>query len=123
MPFTWTMTKKRKLSQDLLIISMLTLITVLVWVGTNTYHNFVAKKTTTVKEELLTPLKPEINQKIIADLGNKEHLSEEELAQILSQAKRATPSPSPEAVTPSPATASSLPATETAKEATDTPGL
>jgi len=50
------MTKKIKINQDLLIISILTLTTVLVWVGTSTYHDFVAKKTTTVKKELLTPL-------------------------------------------------------------------
>ena len=117
------MTKKRKLNQDLLIISIFTLLTILVWVGTNTYHNFVAKKTTTVKKELLIPLKPEINQKLIADLENKKHLSEEELTQILSQAKRTTPSASPEAATPPPATASSSPATETAEEATNTPEL
>ena len=117
------MTKKRRLSKDLLIISILTLITVLVWVGTNTYHNFVAKKTTTFKKELLTPLESEINQKLIADLEKKKHLSEEELTQILSQAKITTPSPTPEAVTPSPATASSSPATETAEEATSTPEL
>jgi len=73
------MTKKIKINQDLLIISILTLITVLVWMGTDTYHNFVAKKTTTVKKELLTPLKPEINQKLIADLEKKKYLSEEEL--------------------------------------------
>ncbi|PIS15196.1 hypothetical protein COT63_01230 [Candidatus Shapirobacteria bacterium CG09_land_8_20_14_0_10_38_17] len=118
------MTKKRKLNQDLLIISILTLITALVWVGANAYHNFVAKKTATVKKELLIPLKPEINQKLITDLEKKKHLSEEELTQILSQTQKATPSAIPtENATPTPATASSSPATETAEEATNTPGL
>jgi len=116
------MTKKIKINQDLLVISILTLTTVLVWVGTNTYHNFVAKKTTTIKKELLTPLKPEINQKLIADLEKKKYLSEEEIAQVLSQAKKATPTATPTA-TPLTATASSSPATETAEEATNTPEL
>jgi len=123
MLFTWIMTKKIKLNQDLLIISILTLTTVLVWMSTNTYHDFVAKKTTTVKKELLIPLEPEINQKLIADLENKKYLSEEELTQILSQAKKTTPSASLEAAIPPPATASSSPATETAEEATNTPEL
>ncbi len=102
---------KIKISQDFLIIAILTLLTTLVWVGTDAYHNFVTKRTNTIKKELMTPLNQGINQKIINDLEKKKYLSEKELTEILSRATRATPSASPEvtpSILPSPTATASL---------------
>ena len=100
--------KKTKISQDLFVLSLLTLITVAVWVGSNAYHRFVAKQAITVPENLLTPLEPKINMEILDQLEEKKQLSEEEIEQILGgiSSPEATPSPQTE-VTPTPTATSS----------------
>ena len=100
--------KKAKISQDLFVLSLLTLITVAVWVGSEAYHHFVAKQAITVPENLLTPLEPKINMEILDQLEEKKQLSEEEIEQILGgiSSPEATPSPQTE-VTPTPTATSS----------------
>lgn len=100
--------KKTKINQDLFVLSLLTLITVAVWVGSNAYHRFIAKQAITVPENLLTPLEPKINMEILDQLEEKKQLSEEEIEQILGgiSSPEATPSPQTE-VTPTPTATSS----------------
>ena len=100
--------KKTKINQDLFVLSLLTLITVAVWVGSNAYHRFIAKQAITVPENLLTPLDPKINMEVLDQLEEKKQLSEEEIEQILGgiSSPEATPSPQTE-VTPTPAATSS----------------
>ena len=100
--------KKTKINQDLFVLSLLTLITVAVWVGSNAYHRFIAKQAITVPENLLTPLDPKINMEVLDQLEEKKQLSEEEIEQILGgiSSPEATPSPQTE-VTPTPTATSS----------------
>ena len=100
--------KKTKINQDLFVLSLLTLITVAAWVGSNAYHRFIAKQAITVPENLLTPLEPKINMEILDQLEEKKQLSEEEIEQILGgiSSPEATPSPQTE-VTPTPTATSS----------------
>lgn len=100
--------KKTKINQDLFVLSLLTLITVAVWVGSNAYHRFIAKQAITVPENLLTPLEPKINMEVLDQLEEKKQLSEEEIEQILGgiSSPEATPSPQTE-VTPTPTATSS----------------
>ena len=100
--------KKTKINQDLFVLSLLTLITVAVWVGSNAYHRFIAKQAITVPENLLTPLDPKINMEVLDQLEEKKQLSEEEIEQILGgiSSPEATPSPQIE-VTPTPTATSS----------------
>lgn len=100
--------KKTKINQDLFVLSLLTFITVAVWVGSNAYHRFIAKQAITVPENLLTPLDPKINMEVLDQLEEKKQLSEEEIEQILGgiSSPEATPSPQTE-VTPTPTATSS----------------
>ena len=100
--------KKTKASQDLFVVSLLTLLAIGAWVGSDAYHRFIAKQATTVPENLLTPLEPKINMEVLDQLEEKKQLSEEEIEQILGgiSSPEATPSPQTE-VTPTPTATSS----------------
>jgi len=100
--------KKTKISQDLFVLSLLTLLAIGAWVGSDAYHRFIAKKAITVPENLLTPLEPKINMEVFDQLEEKKQLSEEEIEQILGgiSSPEATPSPQTE-VTPTPTATSS----------------
>jgi len=100
--------KKTKISQDLFVLSLLTLLAIGAWVGSDAYHRFIAKKAITVPENLLTPLEPKINMEILDQLEEKKQLSEEEIEQILGgiSSPEATPSPQTE-VAPTPTATSS----------------
>lgn len=95
--------KKTKINQDLFVLSLLTLITVAVWVGSDAYHRFIAKQAITVPENLLTPIDPKINMEVFSQLEERKQLSEEEIEKILGGVSlpEATPSPQTE-VTPTP---------------------
>ena len=100
--------KKTKINQDLFVLSLLTLLAIGTWVGSDAYHRFIAKQAITVPENLLTPLEPKINMEILDQLEEKKQLSEEEIEQILGgiSSPEATPSPQTE-VTPTPTATSS----------------
>ena len=100
--------KKTKISQDLFVLSLLTLLAIGAWVGSDAYHRFIAKKAITVPENLLTPLEPKINMEVFDQLEEKKQLSEEEIEQILGgiSSPEATPSPQTE-VAPTPTATSS----------------
>ena len=100
--------KKTKISQDLFVLSLLTLLVIGAWVGSDAYHRFIAKQAITVPENLLTPLEPKINMEVLDQLEGKKQLSEEEIEQILGgiSSPEATPSPQTE-VAPTPTATSS----------------
>jgi CRISPR/Cas system endoribonuclease Cas6 (RAMP superfamily) len=95
--------KKAKTSQDLFVVSLLTLLAIGAWVGSDAYHRFIAKQATTVPENLLTPIDPKINMEVFSQLEERKQLSEEEIEEILGGVSlpEATPSPQTE-VTPTP---------------------
>ena len=95
--------KKTKTSQDLFVVSLLTLLAIGAWVGSDAYHRFIAKQATTVPENLLTPIDPKINMEVFSQLEERKQLSEEEIEEILGGVSlpEATPSPQTE-VTPTP---------------------
>lgn len=73
------MKSKFKLGKDALILAILTLITVLTWVGFDVYQ--AAKKTTITKatQEQMRSLDPKINRKTIDSLKENLSFSQEEL--------------------------------------------
>jgi hypothetical protein len=73
------MESKFKLGKDALILAVMTLITVLTWVGFEVY--LAAKKTTITKatQEQMKPLDPKINRKTIDSLKENLSFSLEEL--------------------------------------------
>lgn len=104
------MSNKKNKSKDLFTIAIFTLITALVWMGTNAYHQFIFKKNTTVKKDLLTPLNPKLNQQLIQSLMKKEYRNQEELTKILSQQQEATTTPQPTLILTATPSSSSSPA-------------
>ena len=100
--------KKTKISQDLFVLSLLTLLAIGAWVGSDAYHRFIAKKAITVPENLLTPLEPKINMEVFDQLEERKQLSEKEIEQILGGVSLPEATPSSQAeVTPTPTATSS----------------
>jgi len=100
--------KKTKISQDLFVLSLLTLLVIGAWVGSDAYHRFIAKKAITVPENLLTPLEPKINMEVFDQLEERKQLSEKEIEQILGGVSLPEATPSSQAeVTPTPTATSS----------------
>lgn len=85
---------KIKTNKDWLIIAIFVLICALTWAATNAYHSYVSKKDVVVKDELLTPLATDIDQSLFDTLEARNHLSEEELAKILSETSTLPQTPS-----------------------------
>ena len=100
--------KKTKINQDLFVLSLLTLLAIGAWVGSDAYHRFIAKKAITVPENLLTPLEPKINIEVFDQLEERKQLSEKEIEQILGGVSLPEATPSSQAeVTPTPTATSS----------------
>ena len=59
------MRQKNKISRDVLVISVLSLLTILVWIGMDVHRKLTQKEATEVLEEQLLPLDPKIDVEII----------------------------------------------------------
>jgi hypothetical protein len=57
--------KKKYVSRDVLIVSVCTLITILVWIGFDVYRIFTQEEQPYVPADQLVPLNPKIDQEII----------------------------------------------------------
>ena len=103
--------KKFKLGKDILILTIITLITVLTWVGFEVWLAATKTTITKVTQEQLAPLNPNVPQEIIESLKNNLTLSEEEMRESVS---------SPPALPTAETTASPQPtATESSQTATE----
>lgn len=69
--------KKRRISKDILILVILSLITVLTWIGLDIHRIFFREEELYVLTQQMEPLNPEIDQEII-DQISKESLFEKE---------------------------------------------
>lgn len=58
------MIKKTKASRDLLVLSILTLVTILTWIGMDVYRSLTKSKIPDVLEKQLLPLDPTIETNI-----------------------------------------------------------
>ncbi len=81
-----------KFGKNILIISIMTLITVFIWIGYEVYHAYTATTVPTVVRELIQPLNPSIDEAIIENIKEKYQIPTEEL-EVVTQP---LPSPSPE---------------------------
>ncbi len=68
-----------KLGRDILILSIMTLLTTLTWIGSEVYRNYTKSTVPKIIKELTTPLNPAIDTTIIDDIEKKYHPSIEEL--------------------------------------------
>ena len=58
-------------SQDMLIISIFTLITVIVWIVFEVHHAAVISHITDVQQKLMTPLNPQINPRVLEQIRSR----------------------------------------------------
>lgn len=63
--------KKRGSDKDFIILLVLTLITVISWVGLDVYRAYTRPQVPTGVEELLTPIQPVLNTEVLSNLENK----------------------------------------------------
>ncbi len=89
--------KKTAQHQDIFVIAILSLLTVLAWIGFNAYHSYIDKKETTIDKKILQPINPNIDLKIVEELQKKEFLSQEEINQAVKTApsKESSPTATP----------------------------
>jgi len=73
------MNNKFVLGKNALIISIMTLITVLVWAGLEIYRAFTKNTIPTVTQEQMGPLDPKLKRETIENLKESIWFSEEEL--------------------------------------------
>lgn len=70
---------KYKFGKNILILSIMTLITVTVWVGYEVYRVYTQTTVPRIIKELIKPLNPNIDETTIEDIGEKYQIPEKEL--------------------------------------------
>jgi arsenate reductase-like glutaredoxin family protein len=85
--------KKIQLGKDALILSILTLITVLTWIGFELYQALTKTEIPKVLQKQTTPLNPKLDEKVIENLKSRKTISEEELNKIVVSPPQILPSP------------------------------
>ena len=86
---------KKKTNKNTLLIAILTFITVLCWIGFETYRAVITPQVTTDIRQRLTPLNPELDTSLIDNLARRQNYTLEEVRTLV----EITPSP-PNEVTP-----------------------
>lgn len=76
------MKKKQTLNQDILILSILTLFTVLTWIAFDVLRTLRKPTVPEVLKEQLTPLNPNFDTETLESLKQKLSISEEELNSV-----------------------------------------
>lgn len=85
---------KKPKKPNTVILGILTLITVLFWIGLSAYRSFTSEVPVKVPGEILEPISPLLDTETLAKVSNKLFFLEQELADIV---LTAPPSPSPTA--------------------------
>lgn len=68
-----------KFGKNMLILSIMTLITVIVWIGYEVYHAYTQTTVPKIIKELIKPLSPNIDEVTIEDIKKKYQIPGEEL--------------------------------------------
>ena len=85
---------KKPKKPNTVILGILTLITVLFWIGLSAYRSFTSEVPVKVPSEILEPISPLLDTETLAKVGNRLFFLETELADIV---LTTLPSPSPTA--------------------------
>ena len=73
---------KKHYSYDLLFISILTLITVVIWVGLAVYQSLTTSTIPKVLEDQLRPIKSDFDTQVIDTLNLRKRITQQELDQL-----------------------------------------
>ncbi len=84
---------KKQKKPSVVVLGILTLITILLWIGLSAYRSLTAEAPAKVSSEILEPISPTLDTETLGKVGNKLFFLEQELAEII----LVTPSPSPTA--------------------------
>lgn len=76
-----------KFGKNILIISLMTLLTVFSWIGFEVYRTYTKTTVPKIIKDLIKPLNPTLNQNLFEEIDKKYYLSTEELNLV------STPSP------------------------------
>lgn len=95
------MAKKKITSRRVVQLAVLTLVTALVWVALNSYHELVKRDRMEGVEQLLTPLNPELQDEVLPKIKGKSEYKTEDIEKFLKVKPTSTASPLTE---PSPTT-------------------
>ncbi len=71
--------KRPKLSQELLTLAVLTVITVFTWIGLEVFRTLSHADPVKIPQDQLEPLEPNLDLKVIENLSQKETVAIEEL--------------------------------------------
>ncbi len=74
--------KKEKLP-NLLIFAILTVITLVVWIGFEVYRLVNKSPQTNVPESILTPISPNLDQEVLSKIEKKIYINESELENLI----------------------------------------
>ena len=85
---------KKQKKPSLVILGVLTLITVLFWIGFSAYRSLTSEAPVKVPSEILEPISPTLDIETLSKVGSKLFFLEQELAEIIIISP---PSPSPTA--------------------------
>ena len=85
---------KKQKKPNVVILGILTLITILFWIGFSAYRSFTSEVPVKVPSKILEPISPLLDIETLAKVSNKLFFLEQELADIV---LTASPSPSPTA--------------------------
>lgn len=85
---------KKQKTPNLVVLGILTLITILLWIGFAAYRSLTSEVPIKVPDEILEPISPSLDTKTLSDVGNRLFFLEQDLANII---LITSPSPSPTA--------------------------
>jgi hypothetical protein len=85
---------KKQKKPNVVVLGILTLITILFWVGFSAYRSLTSEVPIKVPDEILEPISPILDAETLGKVGNKLFFLEQELAEII---LISSPSPSPTA--------------------------
>jgi len=85
---------KKQKKPNLVILGILTLITILFWIGFSAYRSFTSEVPIKVPSEILESISPTLDTETLGKVGNRLFFLEQELAGIV---LISSPSPSPTA--------------------------
>lgn len=74
--------KKEKLP-NLLIFAILTVVTLVVWIGFEVYRLVNKSPQTNVPESILTPISPNLDQEVLSKIEKKVYINESELENLI----------------------------------------
>lgn len=89
---------KKEKKPNVVILGILTLVTILFWIGLSAYRSLTIEPSVNVPSEILEPISPSLDLESLSRVSGRIYFQEQDLANIVLVAP---PSPSPEA-TPEP---------------------